>query len=59
MTDIPNARITTTEILIGGQPLPGPIEAHSISVTPGGVTDLNRLSVTFIVGRVDIDDPTA
>ena len=57
MTDIPDARITRGTMFIGGKELPGLIEKGGITVTPGGAEGVNRVTVVFLVGRVDIEDP--
>ncbi|MDB2211759.1 MULTISPECIES: hypothetical protein [Mycobacteroides] len=43
-------------VYIGGKKLPGVIEANGITVTPGGAYEFNRLTVTFLVAKVDIED---
>lgn len=45
------------DIYIGDDKVPGIIEAGSIKVTPGGATgEINRLTVTFYVGHVVVED---
>lgn len=56
MTDIPDCRITPTDVIIGGHPLPGLIRHGSVTVTPGGTTDVNIVTVDFIVGQVVIEE---
>jgi hypothetical protein len=48
-------RITDRAVYIGGLELPGAIEEGGVIVKPGGVKNINRLTVTFLVGEVDID----
>ncbi|MGH3954506.1 MAG: hypothetical protein ACRDTI_10770 [Mycobacterium sp.] len=40
-----------------GKLLPAFIDEGSITVTPGGDGGVNRLTVTLLVGKVDIEDP--
>jgi hypothetical protein len=56
MTNIPDARITSTEVWIGDQKLPGPIMESGVTIEPGGTTHANRVTVTFIVGRVEVEN---
>lgn len=51
-------RIERDAVYIGGQKLPGAIEEDGVIVRPGGHKSLNRLTVTFIVGDVEVVDPT-
>lgn len=57
MTDIPNARITSTDVFIGEDKLPGIIEQNGVTVLPGGHDSINRVTVTFLVGEVTVEDP--
>jgi hypothetical protein len=58
MTEIPDAVVTKDAVYIGGQIVPGLIEKEGITVTPGGADACNRLTLTLIVGRVEVEDPT-
>lgn len=40
-----------------GKLLPAFIDERGITVTPGGDGGVNRLTVTLLVGKVDIEDP--
>lgn len=51
-------RITRDAVYFGDERLPGCITQGGIMLEPGGGTDLNRLTVTFLVGPVNVDDPT-
>lgn len=51
-------RITREGIYFGDSLMPGCIAQNGITVTPGGGADINRLTVTFLVGEVITDDPT-
>lgn len=42
-----------------GKLLPAFIDERGITVTPGGDGGVNRLTVTLLVGKVDIEDPTS
>lgn len=55
---MPEVVITANKVIIGGQELPGPILASGIHISPGGCRDINKLTVTFQVGRVLVEDPT-
>lgn len=55
MTAIPNARITRSVVYIDGVELPGLIEVGSVIIQP--LKTVNRVTVTFIVGKVDVEDP--
>mgnify|MGYP000956421133 CR=1 FL=1 len=55
MTAIPNARITRSAVYIDGVELPGLIELGSVIIRPS--KSVNRVTVTFIVGKVDVEDP--
>lgn len=58
MTDMPEVVISGAKVLIGGQELPGLILRGGVHVAPGGCDDVNKLTVTFLVGRVFVEDPT-
>lgn len=49
-------KITSDAVYIGGQKLPDYIEESGVTVIPSA-RGINRLTVTFIVGEVHIDDP--
>lgn len=57
MTDSPlsSVRITPLTVFIDGQELPGVIEAGGVIVKPGGGTDISRVTVTFLVGKVEVE----
>lgn len=55
MPDIPDARVTRDAIYIDGQRLPGWIKEGGVVIKPGGTRDINTLTVTFLVGAVDIE----
>ena len=52
--DIPDARIERHAVYIGGLELPGFIEEGTVVIKPG--KKVNRVTVTFIVGKVDVAD---
>jgi len=60
MTDSPlkPVRITKSDVYIDGVKLPGAIEEDGVVVRPGGYRNVNRLTVTFLVGAVETMDPT-
>lgn len=51
-------RIIRDAVYIGGVKLPGAIEEDGIVVRPGGGRNSNRLTVTFLVGAIEMIDPT-
>jgi hypothetical protein len=51
-------KITRHEVFIGGQQLPGAIAEDGIVVKPGGYKGINLLTVTLLVGEVEMVDPT-
>lgn len=51
-------KITRNAVYIDGIELPGGIEDGGVIVKPGGRASINRLIVTFLVGAVDVEDPT-
>jgi hypothetical protein len=51
-------KITGCDVLIDGISLPGAIEEGGVIVKPGGHRNINRLIVTFLVGDVEVVDPT-
>jgi hypothetical protein len=55
--DLPIVHVERDGITIGGVRLPDYIE-NSVTIRPGFGTDTNRVSVTFIVGHIRVDDPT-
>jgi len=57
MTELQSVQIVGERVQVGNTLLPNYIERGSVTVTPGGRYDCNRLTVTFIVGKVDISDP--
>jgi hypothetical protein len=52
-------KITRGEVFIGGVEVPGAIAEDGIVVRPGGYRNLNHLTITFLVGDVEIVDPSA
>ena len=58
MTEIPNAHITRYGISFDGQEVPGMIIQGGISVKPGGGSQVNTITVTFLAAKVQVDDPT-
>lgn len=54
MTEIPDCRITGTDVFIGGQPLPHPLRDGSVVVTP--TRHGNILTVEFIVAEVTVEE---
>ena len=56
MTTLPPALITPTEVFIDRIKLPGFIADGGVTVTPGGHRDVNRVTVTFLVGPVQVDE---
>lgn len=56
-TEMP-VRITRDAVYFGDERLPGCIAEDGIMLKPGGGTNINRLTVTFLVGPVNVDDPT-
>lgn len=65
MTDEPSiveysqmpVRITRDSVYIGSHKMPGCIIEDGITLKPSGGTDFNRLTITFVVGRVTVEDP--
>jgi hypothetical protein len=55
-TELP-VRITRDAIYFGDEKLPGCIAKDSVTLKPGGGDDMNRLTVTFLVGPVEAVDP--
>lgn len=49
-----NARITPTEVYIGGHEMSAHIAERGITLIPGGDDDFNRLIVEFIVDEVEV-----
>jgi len=54
--DLP-VRIRRDAIYFGNHKLPGVVEEDGVAVLPGGGKGINRLTVTFLVGEVHVDDP--
>lgn len=54
MTEIPDCRITGTDVYIGGQQLPRPIRDGGVVVTP--TRHGNIVTVEFIVGEVTVEE---
>jgi hypothetical protein len=50
-------RITRDAVYFGDERIPGAIAEGGITLKPGGASDCNLLTVTFIVGPVTADDP--
>lgn len=59
MTDeLPDVKITRDgTVYLDGEKLPGFITERGTTVTPGGYGGINQLTVTFLVAKVDIEDP--
>ncbi len=55
-TELP-VRITRDAIYFGDEKVPGCIAADGVTLKPGGSDDINRLTVTFLVGAVTAEDP--
>lgn len=51
-------RVTSDAVYIGDEQIPGCIAEHGITIKPGGGSDMNRLTIEFLVGPVNTDDPT-
>jgi hypothetical protein len=61
VSDSPLKPVTITKdaVIVDGVELPSSvIEKNGVVVKPGGAEGINRLVVTFLVGEVDITDPT-
>jgi hypothetical protein len=61
VSDSPLKPVTITKdaVIVDGIELPiSAIEKDGVVVKPGGAEGFNRLVVTFLVGEVDITDPT-
>jgi hypothetical protein len=58
MADLASVRITKDNVYFDGQPLPRFIAEDGVLLKPGGGKNINRLTVTFIVGEVVTEDPT-
>lgn len=56
MTELPDARITPTQISIGGTELPGLIGDDSVRVTPGWKNGINTVTVDFLVGHIVVEE---
>lgn len=50
-------RITRDSVYFGDEKLPGAIAEGGIVLKPGRGTDVNRLTITYLVGPVTADDP--
>lgn len=50
-------RITRDAVFIGDEQIPGAIAQDGIVLKPGGAHEINRLTITFLVGHVTADDP--
>jgi hypothetical protein len=51
-----NCRITRDSVYIDDVRLPDYIAENGVTVLPGGRTDFNRVTVTFIVSEVTVED---
>lgn len=51
-------RITKDAIYFGDHKVPGCLAREGVTLKPGGGTDINVLTVTFLVGEVLTEDPT-
>ena len=59
LDDLPIVHISRDGITIGAVQLPAELILHDgITIKPGGGIDVNRMTVTFIVGHIRVDDPT-
>lgn len=54
--DVPTRITKSGDVYFGDTKVPGLIEEGGISVKPGGHRNLNRLTVTFLVGDVVAED---
>lgn len=53
----PPVQIHADHIVIGDKRIDGMwIEQGGVTVHPGSEHDINRVTVTFIVGKIDVDD---
>lgn len=50
-------RITADGVYFGDVKLPGIIAEDGVTLTAGNPDEVNRLTVTFLVGQVHADDP--
>lgn len=56
--ELPDVKITRDGVVyLDGEKLPAFIDDRSVTITPGGAGGINQLTVTFLVGKVDITDP--
>lgn len=58
MTELPSVRVTRTGVQMDGAELPGLIAEGGVEFRPGGASDVNTLTVTFIVGQFEAEDST-
>lgn len=53
-------RITSDgDVLFGDEQLPGCIAEGGITIKPGSRDDINRMTIEFLTGPVQVDDPLA
>lgn len=58
--ELPGVKIDRDGVVyLDGEKLPGFASERGVTVTPGGYGCINELTVTFLVGKVDIEDPTS
>jgi hypothetical protein len=53
----PETHITANAVYFDNVKLPGVIQERGVVVHPGGVGGINTVTVTFLVGRVLMNDP--
>lgn len=58
--ELPDVKITREGVVyLDGEKLPAFVDERGVTVAPGGSGGTNLLTVTFLVGKVDIEDPTS
>ncbi|ORA64126.1 hypothetical protein [Mycobacteroides franklinii] len=65
--ELPDVKIKHGAVYLNGELVRAYIAEGGITVSPGSATqrwgsggaEINRLTVTFLVGKVDIEDPTS
>lgn len=55
--ELPDVKIADGAIYLDGELVPAIVSERGVTVTPGGYGGVNELTVTFLVGKVDIADP--
>ena len=58
VSQLPETHISSGAIYFDGVKVPGLIAADGVRVVPGGPDGINMVSVTFLCGRVLMDDPS-